>query len=1107
MAIRKLKKDRKDKKNKANSEHYLYPFHLPPSKKPKKVHYSAEIIVELVDSKGDIVPIRALVDTGASHTIILCDFVKEGSYGQYKSKPLTWNTMGGNFVTRRKAQLHFKLPELDYNKAITWSAHVDATNGSSKSSYDMILGLDLLTEIGLYVNTSDKTINWGTSSVPLKERGTLTNKDELHAIYHMSKEPPSLMEAETRQKRILDADYSKVDMQGYVAELEHLSTSEQKLLLEVLQSHDTLFGGGLGELKIKPIHLEVDPNAKPYHARAFPVPHAYEANTHKEINRFVDIGVMEKNSDSKWAAPSFIQKKKTGDIRVLTDFRRLNAVLKRKPFPLPKISDLLYKLEGFKYATAIDLSMGYYHIPLDEESQALCTTILPWGKYRYLRLPMGVASAPDIFQSIMDSLLCDLPFCRVYIDDVLILSNGTFEDHMAKLEIVLKRIEDIGFRANVRKCYFAKDELDYLGYKLTRKGIQPQPKKVEAICRIKAPQNRRQLRRFLGMVNYYRDMWRRRSHLTAPLSALASKSTPWKWGQVEQEAFEAIKKVISKEAMLTFPDFSKPFHVYTDSSDYQLGAVIVQEGKPLAFYSRKMNSAQKNYPTGEQELLSIVETLKEFRNILLGQKIIVHTDHKNIVYGNLSNDRIVRWRLLLEEYGPEYVHIAGKDNIVADALSRLDLEDGSEPVSQNSMGQLQAYFMCMMKQDESIEMPDASDHIGMAECFASDNEVDIEKFPMNPKLIAKEQTKDKELQQRLRRTKAIFGSTTIEGVKLITEQSLIVVPKILQGRIIAWYHEYLAHPGMTRLEATIRSLFTWTNIRAQVKSHVESCAKCQLCKQRNQSYGHLPPKKAEKSEPWNRVDVDLIGPFSVKTPKGIKKLRALTMIDPATGWFEIKALDDPKAATVMAAMDDTWLSRYPRPQCIGYDNGSEFKSVFNAMVHNYGMRKATSTAYNPQSHGMIERVHQVVEDALRTFELEEVDLDENNPWEPFLVAAAFAIRSTFHTTLGATPAQLVYGRDMILPVRFQADWTAIQQRRQKEINRNNIRENSKRIPHHYKIGDLVVKKRPGILPKLGRKRDGPYEVIAVYNNGTVRIQLGPVNERLNIRRLDPFHQN
>ena len=453
---------------------------------------------------------------------------------------------------------------------------------------------------------------------------------------------------------------------------------------------------------------------------------------------------------------------KTGDIRVLTDFRKLNLAIKRKPFPLPKISELLLKLQGFRYATALDLSMGYYHIPLDEESQKLCTTVLPWGKYRYKRLPMGISSAPDIFQAVMMEILHDLDYCRVYIDDILIVSDGTFEDHMEKLHTVLTRIENSGFRANARKCFFARTELEYLGYWLTRNGMQPQPKKVEAICRLAAPQNRRQLRHFLGMVNFYRDMWRRRSHLIAPLSALTSKDVPWKWGEEQQQAFEEIKRVVSRETLLAFPQFDKPFHVYTDASKHQLGAVIMQEGKPLAFYSRKLNSAQKNYTTGEQELLSIVETLKEFRNILLGQKIIVHTDHKNILYGNLSNDRLIRWRLLLEEYGPEYHHIKGEDNIVADALSRINTESDDELITEP--GKEVALCMSTLTRDETMELPQHADISGMATCFAGSDDVAFERFPMKPALIAKEQRKDKRIIKNFNSNKQEFQMRRVEGV-------------------------------------------------------------------------------------------------------------------------------------------------------------------------------------------------------------------------------------------------------------------------------------------------------------------------------------------------------
>ena len=358
---------------------------------------------------------------------------------------------------------------------------------------------------------------------------------------------------------------------------------------------------------------------------------------------------------------------------------------------------------------------------------------------------MGISSAPDIFQNIMSDLLGDLDFARTYIDDILIVLDGSFEDHMHKLSIVLKRLETAGFRANVKKCFFAKDEVEYLGYQLTRDGIQPQPKKVEAILRIAPPRTKRQLRHFLGMVNFYRDVWRRRSHTLAPLTSLVGKDAKWKWGPEQQKAFDDMKRIISQQTLLNYPDFNKTFHIYTDASDYQLGAVIMQEGKPLAFYSRKLNQAQKNYTTGEQELLSIVETLKEFRNILFGQSIVVHTDHMNIVYGNLSNQtgRVVRWRLLLEEFGPEYVHIKGEDNIVADALSRMEanFKDGSEDDNLAKNPELQAKLCAMamtrVGRDTRTPVPDGWCNDEMAFTFGeTEEEIMYEDFPMSPALIS-----------------------------------------------------------------------------------------------------------------------------------------------------------------------------------------------------------------------------------------------------------------------------------------------------------------------------------------------------------------------------------
>ena len=288
---------------------------------------------------------------------------------------------------------------------------------------------------------------------------------------------------------------------------------------------------------------------------------------------------------------------------------------------------------------------------------------------------MGLCNSPDIFQEKMNELLEGLDFVRAYINDILCLTKGTFDDHLEKLERVFVRLQEAGLKVNAKKSFFAQAELEYLGYQITRAGIGPITKKVDAMMRIAEPNTRKELRRFIGCINYYRDVWVRRSHVLAPLAALTSKTVKWKWGPKESTAFKMAKRIMAKEVLLAYPDFSKPFVIHTDASHYQLGGVISQDGKPIAFYSRKLKDAQTRYTTTERELLSIVEILKEYRNILLGHKIIVHTDHKNLVHKHFNTERVMRWRLVIEEFGPELRHIKGENNIVADTLSRLDLNE------------------------------------------------------------------------------------------------------------------------------------------------------------------------------------------------------------------------------------------------------------------------------------------------------------------------------------------------------------------------------------------------------------------------------------------------
>ena len=953
--------------------------------------------------------IKILLDTGASKSIIRADRVKK-LRKKHKSKTI-WDTAAGQMSTNKTVKAKFRLSEFDERKEITWDFHVT----ECPLRYDMIIGRDILTEHGMSIDFNKGIMTWNQTIAPLKSPDSTVS--EANVI-----DSPHVEDATTRIKNILDAKYEPANLDEIVSNCKHLTREEHKKLRKLLEEYVELFDGSLGQWKDTYYDIELQPGAQPYHARAFPIPRIHEKALRLEVERLIKEGVLKKINRSEWAAPTFIIPKKDGTVRFISDFRELNKRIKRKPFPIPKIQEMLLKLEGFQYGTSLDLNMGYYHIELTPNSKRLCTIVLPWGKYEYQRLPMGLCNSPDIFQEKMSSLMAGLEFVRAYIDDLLIISKTTWDDHLTKLETVLKRLKKAGLKVNAKKSFFGKQELEYLGYWITRKGVMPVPTKIDAIKNIATPKTTKDVRKFVGMVNYYRDMWIRRSDTLAPLTKLCSKTAKFEWKEEQEKAFQTMKKTLCRETILAYPDFSKPFEIHTDASHTQLGAVISQERRPIAFYSRKLSDAQTRYTTTERELLAIVETLKEFRNILLGHKITVYTDHKNLTCKNFNTERVIRWRLVLEEYGPELKYIKGEHNVVADALSRLDMikEEDQEPKQPVTQSYLAEHFGL-----DSSDLPEDA-------------------YPLRYRIIEKYQALDKELISKSKKNKE-YKSTVFHGggkqYKLLTKHGKIVIPAQLQQRAINWYHQNLCHPGRVRTEETIRQHFTFHRLSQMVEATIKTCPTCQKTKRSYKKYGHLPEKVAE-SQPWEKVCVDLIGPYTIK-PKGQKKLIlwCITMIDPATGWFEMRELKNKEAINVANIFEQTWLTRYPWPSEITFDRGTEFMAEFATMVSNdYGIKKRPATTRNPQGNSILERIHSTIGNMVRTFQLSETPLDEDSPWDGILASVMFATRATIHTTLQATPSQLVFGGDAMLNTRFEADWNIIRQRKQNMIQKNNQRE-------------------------------------------------------------------
>ncbi len=1056
--------------------------------------------------------LRVLLDSGTSHSIAGRNCAKK-----LKEKKGTFSTGNGALNTKYVSTIYFNLPEFSESKIITWDFHITEKNNLG---YDMIIGRDLMQELGMDLVFSENVVTWEGTKIPMRDFKRLKKyklkSKELNVIIQGSDEPIVTEEATNRMLKILDSTYKKADLKEVIKKAIHLSEKERKELYNLLVKYEDLFDGTLGTWKTDPVDFELKENEVPHSQRHYPVPHLYKATFKKELDRLVKLGVLETVQESEWGSPTFIVPKKDNKVRFVSDFRRLNAKLKRKPYPLPRIGDTLQGLEGFQYATSLDLNMGYYHIVLSETSSEMCTIVTEFGKYKYKRLPMGVSCSPDIFQAKIYELLGDIEGTKAYIDDILAIKKGSFKEHLEQLDEIFRRCQRVGLKINADKCRFGLNEIDYLGYIVTPTGIKPNPKKIEAIQNLERPKTVTEVRSLIGMVQYYRDLWPRRSHILEPFTRLSSgkKKTKIEWTDELQTSFEAIKKMVCRETLLTYPDWSKPFDIHTDASDYQLGAVISQEGKPIAFFSRKLNSAQKNYTTTEKELLSIVECVREFRNILFGYQIRVYSDHKNLVHAATvsQSQRVMRWRMILEEFGPDIKHISGEDNIVADAISRLPTAD----TDKNKLSTEAPYPLTKtVNEMEKLVLEDDG------------------AFPLDLSLVRRTQQKEinknnSELQKLLNINTSGYQLSTFEGIELVTYDNKIYVPKELRKRAMEWYHFFLCHPGADRLYNTMKEVCYWKGMAAQITRFNTTCDVCQKLKSRKRKYGHLPPKNVGELKPWKTVHVDLIGPYSLTAkelqPDGssIRKefsLTCMTFIDPVTGWFEIAQvpnyiIEDLKSKTLTESVDktsarisqifnQTWLSRYPRPTEVVFDNGSEFKKNFEPLLRDFSIKPKSTSIKNPQSNSPIERLHQVLKNMFTTKDMVHQTFDWIDPFGETLASVAWAVRASYNTATKTTPAQLVFGRDMIFNLKSLINWKNLSVEKKKLVDKANLRENQNRIDYDYSVGQRIYIKKDGIFRKLHGPKLGPYEITEVFSNGTVRIQRGHVNERINIRRLEP----
>ncbi|XP_064470265.1 uncharacterized protein LOC135385018 [Ornithodoros turicata] len=444
-----------------------------------------------------------------------------------------------------------------------------------------------------------------------------------------------------------------------------LTTRQEGALRDIITKHRNVFSDVPGKTTEVQCDLQLSTD-RPINTKQYPLPYTVRQTVEREVKEMLRLGVIEK-SKSPYNSPALLVKKPDGSNRLCIDFRQLNKHLVADAEPIPRADCLLAEVGRHKYFSKMDMTKGYWQVPLTPESKEVTAFSTAHGHYQFRTMPFGIKTAPAVFAKLMRHILRDIPNVHHYYDDLLI-ATSTWEDHLSALKTVLERIQNSGLTIRPTKCEIGFQKLPFLGHTI-REAPRPKTKK--------------QMRSFLGLAGYYRDFVPNYATLASPLTDLTKKraNNIIEWTEAHQIAFDALKHALSEPPILRAPDFNKPFVLRTDASDVGLGAVLLQKGEsdlhPVAYASRKLCPREQAYSAIEKECLAIVWAIKRFHLFLYGTHFTLQTDHQPLRYLNESkflNMRILRWALLLQEYDFKVEYIRGQDNVGADYLSRMYTE-------------------------------------------------------------------------------------------------------------------------------------------------------------------------------------------------------------------------------------------------------------------------------------------------------------------------------------------------------------------------------------------------------------------------------------------------